>query len=163
MPLYSTPLGSPTVSSKWSYVHVPVVPWPRGGAVLVDIRAGLRCRVGTRAGITGGYTGWVIRGVPSYPATALSTQPPDSDRRERASPAGGGGLEAGWVRPLRVTRYPGPRYVRPHPFGARSPFPCPWQGAPWCSSSSGLRARFHDISYKVSQNGRVSPKYVQKA
>ena len=40
----------------------------------------------------------------------------------------------------------------------------PLQGPPWYRTSlPEQRARFHDIFYKVSQNVKVSPKYVEKA
>ena len=102
----------------------------------------------------------IRRAIPGYyPATALSTQPPASDRRERALP------QAGWAGSrlgATPSRNPVSRCARamspPTPAlqasGARSAGTC---------LSPGKRARFHVISSKVSQNGRVSPKYVKKA
>ena len=51
-----------------------------------------------------------------------------------------------------------------HPFGARSvPVGPPCTQDPWNAASWPIRARFQSYSLKVSQNRRVSPKYVHKA
>ena len=47
------PLGSPTVSRKRSYVHVPRAPGPARGTAV--------SRTCTAGGYQGGYTGWVYR------------------------------------------------------------------------------------------------------
>ena len=149
----STPLGSPTVRSNWSYVHVPAVPctWRGGGA-------------GHERGIagcgTGGYTGWVIRGSTQPARTAGRTPEAPSE----AGPEAPQGLEwwgagsgrtwdGGWAGPGTTPAGPG----RSSPAGP----PCTRtlrNAASW-----PYRARIDLISYKVSQNSKVSPKSVEKA
>ena len=149
------PLGSPRVVSKRSYVHVPGVP----GTVVW-------CSAGHERGVPWVHTGWVYRvgNTGYYPAT----QPlgPSCSRSKPTSEAGPGsprGLE--WVggcsgRPGTVSWHgarPAPRY---HPSGPVSP--C--RGLPVPGTlPTGKRARFHHISWKVSQNHEVSPNNVEKA
>ena len=75
MPLYSIPLGSPTMVSKRSYVHAPATP---ATGVLMhrgDGQAGCTgqgCR-------QGGYTGWVIRGAIPGPTDYVPGEQTDSE------------------------------------------------------------------------------------
>ena len=104
-------------------------------------------QVGTRVGIqvgTGeGYTGY-------YPHRPREEEP---NPAERAPEALQGlewvGLGSGRVS-LGVRRVGGPWY---HPSGPVGPCrPSLYQG-PWNPASGPIRARFHVISLKVSQNG----------
>ena len=90
--LYSTPLGSPTVSSNRLFrpPRTPLRPTYRQCGVRGGVRAGWVYRVGN----PGGYWGGLYR-VPSHRSEERSPAA-DSDRRERA-PAGRGWSEAGWV------------------------------------------------------------------
>ena len=69
------------------------------------------CRVLPGTGITGGYTGWVIRGaIPTHRSRAETVPPPTSDRRERALPCRGRvGRKQAVGRPLRVPVPSNPR------------------------------------------------------
>ena len=142
MPLYSTPLGSPTTSSNWSYVHVPRA--PPAHAPLATARA-----YGPCSGL-GGYSRVGNTGV-YYPAIPRLREPPQTAKRapEALQGAGVGGL--GWRNTLRARhppfgpgRVPGPSLVPPRANAASQP----------------IRARFHLIYCKVSQNSIVSPEYV---
>ena len=101
-------------------------------------------------------TGWVRGGVIPSPPTLLEEGPEaDSDRRERALPAGEGGLRA------RTSRLPGPPTPGPRAF--RGPLRCPGT-LPRANAASGpIRAIFWSYSSKVSQNRIVSPVFVEKA
>ena len=79
--------------------------------------------------------------------------------------------EAGPVEPCRGSEWvvTGARANRrldghPPPFGPgrSSPAGPPW-GYPWNAASWPITARLRSLFYKVSQNGRVSPKSVDKA
>ena len=116
----------------------------------------------------GGYNGWVYRwgtgrAIPDAHRQGPSCSRRCSDPAERArrllQGAGVVGSECrtSWDRSLGAS-------VRPctHPCGARSVSPA--GSPPWYRTSLlGQRARFHYISHKVSQNGKVSPKSVEKA
>ena len=117
-PLYSTPLGSPTTTSKRSYVHVP------GGQYTVFVPgtsmstgAVYGPSTGIRVGNTGGYTG-VLPGTHPPRAEVL---PRTSDRRERALPAGEGGFEAGRTDPFACPS----RCARQSPYPPSGPGRCP--------------------------------------
>ena len=115
-----------------------------------------------RAVYGAGYgTGWVYRvgntrGVlPSHPAPR--EEDPDSG-------AGPGQPCRGWEWVVWVwTRVPGGGWSCTHPAGPVAHPWAPWRRTALTAASWPIRARFHLISYKVSQNLRVSPKYVQKA
>ena len=94
MPLYSTPLGSPTDMSKRSYVHVPGVP----RVVVQRPCSGYGTWVGIR---------WVYRvGVPGeyYPATARGTQL----TAKRARKPCRAGVVVSWVGACPCTTPAGP-------------------------------------------------------
>ena len=116
-----------------------------------------RCR-GTG---TGGYTGWVYR----VGAGRGNTGSPSTVRREvpgqRSGPRKPQGGWSGWSWGRNTT---GRRRGRvPTPAGPGQaplvPSLVPSQNA----ASWPITARFHYISYKLSQNGKVSLKYVEKA
>ena len=112
-----------------------------------------------REGVRVGYTGWVIReGNTGYPATVRS-----GGQTAKRAQEGPQGLE--WVvwlqRPQGVRRRDG---SCTHPSGPVGPAPLALPGAgPSQMPPLGQRARFHDISMKVSQNDEVSPKSVHEA
>ena len=107
-------------------------------------------RVGNRVGIQGGYTG--------YPAR--SRLPEESPRYSGAGPGtpAGGGVGGTWdsdvtgpfVRPSLRTHPPGPVGAPAGPLPGSEPL-------------LGQRARLRSLFHKVSQNGKVSPKSVEKA
>ena len=112
----STPLGSPTVSQKRPYVHVPVDEgWCRSG-----YGTGWVYRVGTRVV----HTGWVYRvgntGYTGYPASSKDVHR-QAPCRQRSGPRKPKGLE--WVvcrvRPVRPSTHPPPLQAR-WAFRARS-------------------------------------------
>ena len=120
---------------------------------------------GYRVGIAGGYTGWVSGGLYRYPPSPYHAAKPTADQR----PQGAGPRSAGVGRmqvgaPKDSVRRRGRSQVPPTPAtpgGFRGPLRCTWDLADcrlWA-----IRARFDLILLKVSQNGRVSPKYVKKA
>ena len=162
-PLYSIPLGSPTDLQKRPYVHARRAPaaWHR------------RCTAAATSPCCclGGYTGWVYRvGNTGYLPSQhplCSRSPPASQRPQGAGPAQGAGWagsrEGGRTGTLRNTlnirhsgtqeRPPGPPPPSSQPLGG-------WGRGP---GSPGKRARFRSLFHKVSQNGKVSPKLVNKA
>ena len=107
----------------------------------------------------GGYTGWVIRALPSQHA-ARARRSPDSEAGP-VSPckgAGVGGLGAGCVSQGTVGGTAPRTTLR-----ARSVLQAlPVLGPSECPPTANM-ARFDLIFYKVNQNGEVSPKYVEKA
>ena len=145
MPLYSTPLGSPTGPWKRVFWHAPTF-----GYALVSrcVRAGY----GTRDG----YSGWVMGGlyrVPSHEDVPLLSEAQTAKRAPEA-PTGGWSGWSGCSAPGR----PAPT------LRARS---CPCWALPGASSSKprllANKARFNNISWKLSQNGEVSPHFAEKA
>ena len=106
-------------------------------------------------------TGWVLGGL--YRVQGSTTHPPreeDPYPAKRARKALQGAWSGGvwvWARdPAAVSQDP--------PFGpGRSPLVPSLVLGPLIAASWPITARFHHISYKVSQNGQVSPKYVEKA
>ena len=113
------------------------------------VRAGWVLRVG----IPGGYQGGLYRGVlPSHPAARGAH--PDSE-------AGPVGSCRGWSGVVRVGGRTGTAGMLPdHPCGARSVPTGPPCLGPCFPASQPIGMRFDLISYKVSQNRGVSPKYV---
>ena len=110
-----------------------------------------------RGMVPGGYTGRVYRegytGVlPSCPQGGA----PDSEAGPgRPAGPGVGGLEC------RVRPSPVPTHSDPCRVSGPAPLV---QASPRAKAPSGpIRARLRSISWKLSQNGRVSPKYVEKA
>ena len=149
MPLYSTPLGSPTAGPKRSYVHVPLA---------LPTRVPLATARAYGPGWDqGGYTGWV-----SGWAIPGTTQPP---RKEQAHQRSGprkalqGPGVGGWVQRVR----PGSQTTHSGPLDLRGPLRClgPFLGQ--YAASWPITARFDVIFHKVSQNRVVSPESVQKA
>ena len=122
---------------------------------------GVRVRGACREGIQGGYTGWVLgRAIPVYYPAGCCEEPTLTAKRAPEAPVG---LE--WV--VRVGgdygvwgRRRGRSY--PHPPGPVGP-PGPSLGYDLRMPPHSQRARYHLIPYKVSQNRRVSLKYVHKA
>ena len=112
-----------------------------------------------RVGTWDGYTGWVPgRAIPGYYPPAEHAAKP---RRQPGSTAtgppqgwAGGRRGAHWVRRrdgfLTTLALPGPA-------------PCGRCQEPSECRLTANRARFQVISWKVSQNGQVSPRNVQKA
>ena len=101
-------------------------------------------------GYRGRYTGWVI------PGSSTSEEPtqhvPAKRARRPCRGRSGGDMRAGWAGPVPPLRGPvgvpaGPSLYRTLAIPASGP----------------IRARFYDISLKVSQNGQVSPRNVEKA
>ena len=134
----------------------------RGSAyscIAVTVGGGVRASTGIGTGITGGYTGCY---TDPTDCPRAEPHPPTSDRRERAPALAGVGRKQGGVTPSRVPGLGNPRPC-PHPCGARSPFPCPWQGLPGTCPPRSKRATFDLIYCKVSQKAIVSPKSVEKA
>ena len=74
-------------------------------------------------------------------------------------PPAGGGVGGHSARTYR--RLYGPRYHPSGPVGSLLDPPCTWVLG--IAASWPIRARYHLIYYKVSQNAEVSPKYVEKA
>ena len=92
-----------------------------------------------RVGRGRGYTGY-------YPATLKA------DLRQRSGPrkpllGGWSGWSQGSARGL----------FQVPPFGPAPCGRCTWARSPSKPASWPIRARIHDISWKVSQNGQVSP------
>ena len=112
---------------------------------------------GTGTGIAGGYTEGYTGVLPSQ--LAAKPSPPASDHRERALP------QAGWAgsrggRTLGTADGDGPGTT----LRARSvPLAPPCTRTLQMSASGPITARFDLISYILSQNRGVSPKYVEKA
>ena len=131
-------------------------PYPYMCTVLVDVRAGCTYRVG----ILGGYTGWVIRRGTTQHQVPTPSMPQTAER----APEAPRGLE--WVVWGMRPRDRSPEHqVPPTPTPAGSPGPAPLYLvlSPSKAASWPIRARLHLILLKVSQNGIVSPKYVEKA
>ena len=108
----------------------------------------------------GGYTGWVyrvgIQGPWYYPATLLGEGPTPAKRAPEPCRGGVGGCRA-WANLGDGGE------VGTHP---SDPVGLPAGALPGTSRNAAswpIRARFHDISKKHSQNGQVSPKSVEKA
>ena len=110
-------------------------------------------------GYQGGYTGWVIPGVGTG-----TTQPHCSGRGPYDSEAGPGrALQGPWSGWSYGARANGRRDGHIPTLRARSgPEDPPWDMPSECRPGTNT-ARFHYISYKVSQNGKVSPKNIEKA
>ena len=144
-----TPLGSPTTSQNcMSRRSGTLVRWSRGG---------------TRDGYGGPwYRGIPTRPVPTQPARKKPTEDPGSSpsTAERApegscrEPGVGGTGTAGVTVGGVGQDHP------PGPVGALQAPPCPSLAN---AHLGPIRARFHDILLKVSQNPIVSPKSVEKA
>ena len=128
-------------------VCTPCWPWS------VVVREGVRVRVWYREGVREGYTGWVIRGCTTQPARFARG---GHDPAKRA-PEALQGLEwvGSWpdVQGTVRTTPPGPGRSLA---GPSLSFPCKCRL--WAN-----RARIEVKTGKVSQNGKVSPKSVQKA
>ena len=110
----------------------------------------------------GGYTGWVIPAhLPAREVPDCSRSKPQTAKRAPEDPCRGSGVGG-----LGCSGRPGTGIwcVRPAlhpPFG---PGRSPCRGPPWCRTRLlGQKARFHVHFLKVSQNGKVSPKYLKKA
>ena len=120
-----------------------------------NVRAGWVLGTGIPGGSQGCYTGY-------YPAAKGPTaSKPQTAKRAPDDPAGVGSGWSGVQRPrvphTRVgnPRLPGP--PTPAPVGLPGPASLSWD------PPRSKRARFHDISHKVSQNDEVSPKKCEKA
>ena len=105
---------------------------------------------------TGWVAGWAIPGTTPAPRKEVPVQ--------RSGPRKACRAWSGWywgrVRVLSVRRRGRLLYHPPGPVGLlRSP-PC--TGPLECRLRANM-ARFRDISWKLSQNGRVSPENVEKA
>ena len=110
-----------------------------------------------RVGIPGGYTGWVGRGaIPGYYRGTTQRPRKVPYPAERAPEAlAGAGVGGIWDRPRErpLTTPAGPgRVLGTLPVSSSSN-----------AASGPIRARFHVKSSKVSQNGIVSPRNVEKA
>ena len=147
-PLFTTVFYTPRFSYDGVKVAVPTdtytaptdVPAVRCSGV-----AGPGCRLG-------GYTGWVIPGSHRHHALlARRTYP-----AKRAPEAPARGLE--WVGYVRVR----PSHADHHSLRS-GPLRCQHASPRANSRLWANRARFSDISWKLSQNRGVSPKSVQKA
>ena len=109
----------------------------------------------------GGYRGGVYRvgrgrGIPGVLPSCSGRGVLTAER----APEGPQGLE--WVvSTARAFRHPGP--PTPGPLVLPGPASLSWAPPSSKPASGPIRARFHDISLKVSRNGHVSPKYVEKA
>ena len=117
-------------------------------------------RHGTRVGIRGGYIPGGCTGA--IPGTTLHrARKPLTSGAGPGSPAGAGvgGLGAGRVPPCSAAG-DGSWDHPSGPVGAPGPLPVP---GPLECRLWPITARFHDISQKLSKNGHVSPKYVEKA
>ena len=103
--------------------------------------------------VLGGYRGGLYRVLPTHRArTALYSE---------AGPVGPCRGRSGWYRAgTRDRRLDG--YLDPPSGPGRACCP-PWSRNPRNAASWPIKARFHYISYKVSQKARVSPKSVEKA
>ena len=112
---------------------------------------------GTRAGIPGGYNGWVIRGPVHYPATLLEEGTPYSGAGP-VGPAGAGVGGTGWTDVPAA----GDGFLDhpPGPVGAPGPS---LSRNPQNAASWPITARLHLFSIKHCQNGQVSLKSVEKA
>ena len=144
----STPLGSPTVPSKRSYVHAAG-----------HRTAGSGHRVGVQAGWVPGWgmgLGGYQEGYTGYYPASWKAEPTDSG----AGPGRPQGLE--WVvcrcsaRPSSMTTHSS----TPGASGARFAV---MDLSPLNAASGPIRARFSHILLKVSKNPIVSSKNVQKA
>ena len=142
----SRPLGSPTPTSKRSYVHVP-------GAPHHAVEGGL---------YTGGYRGGVWLGGYWEGLYRGSTQPLREVPYQRSGPrkpqhgAGVGGYGAGI--PLGTVGGTAPGYPPSGP--GRSLQALPGTQDPRNAHLRPIRARFQPFYSKVSQNGQVSSKSV---
>ena len=113
-------------------------------------------------GYTGGYIGGLYRGT-THQLPRAETHPPDSDRRERVLSCRGRVVrKQGGATLSRVPVGVRPSHV-PTPSGPGRPSPAPGRGLPGTCLSPSKRARFRVPYLKVSQNGQVSPKSVNKA
>ena len=116
------------------------------------------CRGAVRVGTRVGYgTRWVPgRGIP-VPSQLLARRS-QNQRSGPGSPCQGAGVVGSGAGCARV-----PRPTHSGPLDLRGPLR--WSGpSPRAKAASwSIRARFHLISIKVSQNDGVSPKYVEKA
>ena len=136
-------------------------------ALLLVSRAGwcmTRQRCGTAGWVpggvwAGGYTGWVIRALPSYPGPTPARSQIQRSGPRKPCRAGVGGI---WGRPRRT--------VRPstwdHPLrtpGPPGPASLSQALSPSKAASGPIRARIRVISWKLSKNRGVSPKCVEKA
>ena len=114
---------------------------------------------------TGGCTGWVRdgMGIGWYGEGIPGTQPTCSRRSpvQRSGPRRACRARSGWYWG------PGARCSMTHPAGPVGPPAVALPGHASAFQSNGRanreKARFHDISLKVSQKTRVSPKSVHKA
>ena len=111
------------------------------------------CRVGTRVGIRGGY-GWVGMGE-GYTGTHPAARGEVHMTAKRAPEALQGWSGWSYVARARLVLHP--------PSGpGRAPVPSLVQD-PAFHRLWANKARFHLIFYKVSQNRRVSPVFINKA
>ena len=106
-------------------------------------------RVGIREGVPGG----LYRGTTHPPREEALVQRSGPRRPCR----GRSGWYQGWTRDRRLDGL-----LHPPLRGPVAPW-APWCRTPRIAASWPIKARFHVISYKVSQNRQVSPKSVQKA
>ena len=104
-------------------------------------------------------TGWVPGGA--IPGT---TQPPrGGPQYSEAGPGSPMGLEWVVLGAGRATGDGGGDGLLYHPAGPVGPCGPSLYRTPWNAASQPITARFDLISYKLSENGRVSPEYVDKA
>ena len=154
----STPLGSPTAVSNWSYVHV------RGARDTVFVP-------GTGMSTGGVWVpGWVYRVGILGVIPGCTTQPPRAraetstavQRPQGAGPPlqGEGGTEAGAGRPLRDPYV----QVRPHPTpaGPGRYSPAPGRGLPGCSSSSWLGRHLRSFPRKLVKTRKCHQKVLKR-
>ena len=113
-------------------------------------------RVGTRGGYTGGYWGGAIPGY--YPAAA-KRRPRQRSGPRKPQGAGVGGLGCS----AHGVVFGGGVGLLYHPSGPVGPCRPSLYRTPWNAASGPIRARFHLIFLKVSQNRGVSPKSTEKA
>ena len=109
-----------------------------------------------RGGYTGGCQGGLYRGTTHRPRGAV----PGQRSGPRTPCRGGSGWSWGCGRAPAVF---GGGDGYPHPPGPVGQPRAALPGIPLECRLWAKRARFHDISYKVSQNDEVSPKYHEKA
>ena len=112
--------------------------------------------MGAWVGIAGWVPGWAIPGY--CPPSGFARGEVHMQRSGPRKPLQGAGVGGIWSSdvPAAGTGYP-------HPCGARSAHPWTSLGYPSECRLWANKARFQSISYKVSQNGQVSPINVEKA
>ena len=135
--------------------------WSRGMRVVA-----VRVMSVVQDGYWGRVAGWVYRvgNTGTYPVAICpraEVPQPASDCRERALPCRG---RVGWKQ-VGTDPFACPSTRNPRTPPLRGPVAAPRAPGPWGSLGAprSKRARFHVISWKVSEDGKVSPKSVEKA